>query len=74
MRTTLVLLCCLGLLVACGESKRDVKDTVFAPQVRALEKARSVEDKLKQGMEKNRETLKESENQDSDAARKPAGY
>lgn len=73
MRTVLISLCCFVLLSACGEQK-DVKDSVFAPQVKALEKARSVEDKLERGMEKNRAALKESENQDSEAAQKPAGY
>lgn len=73
MQTALIGLCCFALLSACGE-KKDIKDTVFAPQVKALEKARSVEDKLEQGMEKNRAVLKESENQDSEAAQKPAGY
>ena len=49
------------LLAACGEQKKDVKDTVFAPQVKALEKARSVENTLQQGTEKNREALESSE-------------
>ena len=49
------------LLAACGEQKKDVKDTVFAPQVKALEKARSAENTLKQGEEKNREALESSE-------------
>ncbi|MDO8598333.1 MAG: hypothetical protein Q7R45_17120 [Sulfuricaulis sp.] len=54
-------LCCLGLLASCSEQKRDVKETVFAPQVKALEKARSVENTLKQGEEKNRKALELSE-------------
>ena len=74
MRAILAMAVAVVTLAACGEQKKDVKDTVFAPQVKALEKARSVEDKLEQGMEKNRAVLKESENQDSDAAQKPAGY
>jgi len=49
------------LLAACGEQKKDVKDTVFAPQVKALEKARSVENTLQQGAAKNREALESSE-------------
>ncbi len=60
MRTALISLCCVVLLFACGE-KKDIKDTVFAPQVKALEKARSVENTLKQGEEKNREALESSE-------------
>ncbi|MDH3513339.1 MAG: hypothetical protein OEM83_00520 [Gammaproteobacteria bacterium] len=47
-------------LGACGE-KKDVKDTVFAPAVEAKDKARAVEDRLREGAEKNRETLKASE-------------
>ena len=50
-----------AMLAACGEQKRDIKDTVFAPQVKAMEKARAVEDKLKQGAEKNREAVELSE-------------
>ncbi|MBI5782599.1 MAG: hypothetical protein HZA69_02530 [Gammaproteobacteria bacterium] len=65
-------LCCLGLLVACGE-KKEVKDTVFAPAVQARDKARAVEDKLKQGEEKNREALKASE-QDAGAEQQQKGY
>ena len=61
MRETLISLCCFVLLAACGEQKKDVKDTVFAPQIKALEKARSVENTLKQGEEKNREALELSE-------------
>ena len=72
MRTALTCLCCLGLLVACGE-KKEIKDTVFAPAVQAKDKARAVEDKLKQGAEKNREALKASE-QDAGVDQKPQGY
>lgn len=72
MRTALACLCCLGLLVACGE-KKDIKDTVFAPAVQAKDKARAVEDKLKEGAEKNREALKASE-QDAGAEQKSQGY
>ena len=61
MRETLISLCCFVLLAACGEQKKDVKDTVFAPQIKALEKARSVDNTLKQGEEKNREALESSE-------------
>jgi ABC-type uncharacterized transport system auxiliary subunit len=61
MRTVLVMMAVAMMLAACGEQKKDVKDTVFAPQVKALEKARSVENTLKQGEEKNREALELSE-------------
>ena len=61
MRTALTWLCCLGLLVACGESKRDVKDTVFGSQVQMKDKARAVEDMLRQGAEKSREMIESSE-------------
>lgn len=61
MRTALISLCCLGLLVACGESKRDVKDTVFGSQVQMKDKARAVENTLRQGAEKNSEAIESSE-------------
>ena len=50
-----------ALLVACDQQKKDVKDTVFAPQVKALEKARAVEGTLKQGAEKERKEINSSE-------------
>lgn len=59
-------------LNACGE-KKDVKDTVFAPTVQAKDKARAVEDKLKEGAEKNREALKKSE-QGSSSDQRIEGY
>ena len=61
MRTMYVVMALGLLLAACGEQKRDVKDTVFAPQFKALEKARSVENTLKQGAEKERESIESSE-------------
>lgn len=61
MRIILAVTALAMLLTACGEQKKDVKDTVFAPQVKALEKARSVENTLKQGAEKNREAIESSE-------------
>jgi uncharacterized lipoprotein YajG len=61
MRTALVMMVAAMMLAACGEQKKDIKDTVFAPQVKALEKARSVENTLKQGEEKNREAVESSE-------------
>lgn len=60
MRLLMVIVAGLGLLQACGE-KKDIKDTVFAPAVQAKDKARAVEDKLRQGAEKNIEALKASE-------------
>lgn len=60
MRLLMVAVACLGLLLACGE-KKDIKDTVFAPALQAKDKARAVEDKLRQGAEKNIEALKASE-------------
>ena len=60
MRMILAVMFLAVLLYACGE-KKEIKDTVFAPAVQAKDKARAVEDKLKQGEEKNREALKASE-------------
>jgi protein involved in sex pheromone biosynthesis len=53
------------LLAACGEQKKDVKDTVFAPQVRALEKARAVENTLKQGAAKESRAIESSGNSET---------
>ena len=61
MRLLLSVMALAMVLAACGEQKKDAKDTVFAPQVKALEKARSVENTLKQGEEKNREAIESSE-------------
>lgn len=47
-------------LSACGE-KKDVRETVFAPAVEAKDKARAVEDRLREGADKTREALKASE-------------
>jgi hypothetical protein len=58
-------------LSACGE-KKEMKDTVFAPAVQAKDKARAVEDKLREGAEKNREALKASEA--DDGAEQQKGY
>ena len=60
MRMILAVMFLALALSACGE-KQDVKDTVFAPAVQVKDKARAVEDKLKEGAEKNREALKASE-------------
>ncbi|GAB4508784.1 MAG: hypothetical protein Tsb0026_07930 [Sulfuricaulis sp.] len=71
MRMILAVMFLALALSACGE-KKEVKDTVFAPVVQAKDKARAVEDKLKQGEEKNREALKASE-QDA-GAEQQKGY
>ena len=61
MRTILIVTALAMLLAACGEQKKDVKDTVFAPQVKALEKARAVEKTVMQSAEKEREAIESSE-------------
>jgi PBP1b-binding outer membrane lipoprotein LpoB len=61
MRIILAVMALAMLLAACSEPKKDIKDTIFAPQVKALEKARSVENTLRQGEQKNREALELSE-------------
>jgi hypothetical protein len=60
-----------AILSACGE-KKEVRDTVFGAQVQMKDKARAVEDKLKEGAEKNREALKASE--PDDGAEQQKGY
>ncbi len=60
MRIVLMVVFALGLVVACSAEKRDVKDTVFAPQVRALEKARAVEDQLKKAEQRNRDAVEQA--------------
>lgn len=72
MRMILAVMFLALALSACGE-KKDVKDTVFAPAVQAKDKARAVEDKLKEGAEKNREALKPS-GQDDAADQRIEGY
>jgi hypothetical protein len=71
MRMILAVMFLAVMLSACGE-KKEIKDTVFAPAVQAKDKARAVEDKLKEGAEKNREALKAS-GQD-DGAEQQKGY
>ena len=71
MRMILAVMCLTVMLSACGE-KKEVKDTVFAPAVEARDKARAVEDKLREGAEKNREALKASEA--DDGAEQQKGY
>lgn len=70
MRMMIIAIAVAALLAACDQPKKDVKDTVFAPQVEALEKARSVEGTLKQGAEKERKEIESSE-QSGDAG---SGY
>ena len=65
MRAIYVVMALALLLAACDEQKKDVKDTVFAPQVRALEKARAVENTLKRGAEKETRAIESSENSES---------
>jgi hypothetical protein len=60
MRMILAVISLTVVLSACGD-KKEIKDTVFAPAVEAKDKARAVEDKLREGAEKNREALKASE-------------
>jgi hypothetical protein len=71
MRMILAVISLTLVLSACGE-KKEIKDTVFAPAVEAKDKARAVEDKLREGAEKNRETLKASE--PDDGAEQQKGY
>lgn len=61
MRLFIVVMISILLLAACGEQKKDVKDTVFVPQVEALEKARAVRDTLEQGEQKTRAAIGSSE-------------
>ncbi|MGA9033935.1 MAG: hypothetical protein WB402_15580 [Sulfuricaulis sp.] len=49
------------LLAACDGQKKDVKDTVFGSQVQMKDKARTVENTLRQDAEKNREAIESSE-------------
>ncbi len=61
MRTAIMVVTAILMLAACGEQKQDVKDTVFAPQMEALDKARAVRDTLKQGEQKTRAAIEASE-------------
>jgi ABC-type uncharacterized transport system auxiliary subunit len=71
MRMILAVMFLAVMLSACGE-KKEIKDTVFAPAVQAKDKARAVEDKLREGAEKNREALKASEQDAGESQQK--GY
>lgn len=53
MRIVITVVMAALLLAACGEQKKDVKGTVFAPQVEAQDKARAVQDTLQQSEQKN---------------------
>lgn len=61
MRMIFAVMALAVLLVACEAQKKDVKDTVFASQVKALEKARAVGKTVQQGAEKEREAIESSE-------------
>ena len=59
-------------LFACSDSK-EIKDTVFAPAGQAKDKARALENRLKDAAEKNRESLKASK-QGAGADQQQEGY
>ena len=61
MRIFLAVIVMMTLLAACEGQKKDVKDTVFGSQLQMKDKARAVENTLRQGAEKNREAIESSE-------------
>ncbi len=61
MRIFLAVMALMTLLMACDGQKKDVKDTVFGSQLQMKDKARAVENTLRQGAEKNREAIESSE-------------
>ena len=61
MRIFLAVIALMTLLAACDGQKKDVKDTVFGSQLQMKDKARAVENTLRQGAEKNREAIESSE-------------
>jgi len=61
MRIFLAVIALMTLLAACDGQKKDVKDTVFGSQIQMKDKARAVENTLRQGAEKNREAIESSE-------------
>jgi len=61
MRIFLAVMAMMTLLTACDGQKKDVKDTVFGSQIQMKNKARAVENTLRQGAEKNREAIESSE-------------
>jgi len=66
MKTQLIMLACMGLC-ACGSHEppehevMPVKDTVFAPQVQALDKARAVQDTVNSQAAQNDAALQTAE-------------
>ena len=52
MRIFLAVMALMTLLMACDGQKKDVKDTVFVSQLQMKDKARAVENTLRQGAEK----------------------
>ena len=71
MRMILAVMCLAVMLSACGE-KKEVKDPVFGSPTQLKDKARAVEDKLKEGAEKTSEAVKASEQDDGAGQQK--GY
>jgi hypothetical protein len=61
MRMILIVTALAMMLAACSEQKKDVKDTVFGSQLQMKDKARAVENTLRQGAEKEREAIESSE-------------
>ena len=61
MRIFLAVMALMTLLAACDGQKKDVKDTVFGSQLQMKDKARAVENTLRQENEKNREAIESSE-------------
>jgi hypothetical protein len=61
MRIFLAVIAMMTLLAACEGQKKDVKDTVFGSQLQMKDKARAVENTLRQGAEKEREAIESSE-------------
>jgi len=61
MRIFLAVMALTTLLAACDGQKKNVKDTVFGSQLQMKDKARAVENTLRQGAEKNREAIESSE-------------
>ena len=61
MRIFLTVMALMTLLAACDGQKKDVKDTVFGSQVQMKDKARAVENTLRQGADKEREAIESSE-------------
>ena len=57
MRNIAIALAATALMVACGEDKREIKDTVFDAQVQALERARRTQETVKEGEQKKRQAL-----------------